>query len=281
MKTRKMTITILILILAVLILWTVWGNTAIEINEYSVCSERLPDRFSGFRIAQVSDLHNAEFGEENEKLIHMLRQSAPDIIVMTGDLVDSRRTEMKIALQFAEDAVKIAPCYYVPGNHEARLSEYDTMKKGLMQAGVTVLDNDSVRLERSGEFITLAGVSDPAFQNGDDTEIMRDTLDNFTDSESYTVLLSHRPELFSVYVEYRIDLVFCGHAHGGQFRLPAVGGLIAPHQGLFPEYDAGLFTKESTSMLVSRGIGNSLFPFRFNNRPEIVVAELKNSEDTR
>ena len=119
-----MTITILIIILAVLILWTVWGNTALEINEYSVCSERLPDRFSGFRIAQLSDLHNAEFGEGNEKLIHMLQQSAPDIIVITGDLVDSRRTEMKIALQFAEDAVKIAPCYYVPGNHEARRGRY-------------------------------------------------------------------------------------------------------------------------------------------------------------
>ena len=273
-KIKRMKIPVFIFILAALIFWTAWGNTAVEVNEYTVCSKRLPDSFSGFRIAQVSDLHNAEFGDGNEKLILMLRQSAPDIIVITGDLVDSRRTEMKIALQFAEDAVKIAPCYYVPGNHEARLSEYDTLKKGLEQAGVKVLENEAVRLERSGEFITLAGVCDPAFQNGDDTEIMRDTLDNFTDGESYTVLLSHRPELFSVYVEYRIDLAFCGHAHGGQFRLPAVGGLIAPHQGLFPEYDAGLFTKESTSMLISRGIGNSLFPFRFNNRPEIVVAEL-------
>ncbi len=275
MRNKKMTIPVFIFILAALIFWTAWANTALEINEYTVCSKRLPDSFSGFRIAQVSDLHNTEFGEENEKLIFMLRKSNPDIIVITGDLVDSRRTETYTALQFAEDAVKIAPCYYVSGNHEARLSEYDTLKTGLVQAGVTVLENDSVRLDRSGEFITLAGVSDPAFQNGDDTEIMRGALEEISDGNTYTVLLSHRPELFSVYEEHGIDLALCGHAHGGQFRLPVVGGLIAPHQGLFPKYDAGLFTIENTSMLVSRGIGNSLFPFRLNNRPEIVVAELK------
>ena len=251
MRNKKMTIPVSISILAALIFWTAWGNTALEINEYTVCSKRLPDSFSGFRIAQVSDLHNTEFGEENEKLIFMLRKSNPDIIVITGDLVDSRRTETDTALQFAEDAVKIAPCYYVPGNHEARLSEYDTLKTGLVQAGVTVLENDFVRLDRSGEFITLAGVSDPAFQNGDDTEIMRGALEEISDGNTYTVLLSHRPELFSVYEEHGIDLALCGHAHGGQFRLPVVGGLIAPHQGLFPKYDAGLFTIENTSMLVS------------------------------
>ncbi|MGN0718427.1 MAG: metallophosphoesterase [Anaerovoracaceae bacterium] len=275
MRNKKMTIPVFIFILAALIFWTAWANTALEINEYTVCSKRLPDSFSGFRIAQVSDLHNTEFGEENEKLIFMLRKSNPDIIVITGDLVDSRRTETDTALKFAEDAVNIAPCYYVPGNHEARLSEYDTLKNGLEQAGVTVLENDFVRLDRSGEFITLAGVSDPAFQNGYDTEIMRGALEEISDGNTYTVLLSHRPELFSVYEEHGIDLALCGHAHGGQFRLPVVGGLIAPHQGLFPKYDAGLFTKENTSMLVSRGIGNSLFPFRLNNHPEIVVAELK------
>lgn len=292
MNKRKVLISILIFILAALIIWTAWGNTALEISEYTVCSEKLPDSFSGFRIAQISDLHNAEFGDENEKLIHTLRQSEPDIIVMTGDLVDSRRTEIEIALQFAEEAVKIAPCYYVPGNHEARLLEYDTLKKGLKLAGVTVLENECDVLERSGDSVALLGVSDPSFHAGelagDDAAVMEETLKELLKNlmkdvmkeptgsgEVYTVLLSHRPELFDIYVGSGINLVFSGHAHGGQFRLPAVGGLIAPNQGLFPQYDAGLFTEGETSMIVSRGIGNSIIPFRFNNRPEVVVAELR------
>ena len=93
--------------------------------------------------------------------------------------------------------------------------------------------------------------------------------------QGYTVLLSHRPELFAVYAEQGIDLVFSGHAHGGQFRLPILGGLIAPNQGLFPQFDAGQFTSGQTAMLVSRGIGNSVIPIRINNRPQIVVAELR------
>lgn len=291
MNKRKVLISILIFILAALIIWTAWGNTALEISEYTVCSEKLPDSFSGFRIAQISDLHNAEFGDENEKLIHTLRQSEPDIIVMTGDLVDSRRTKIEIALQFAEEAVKIAPCYYVPGNHEARLREYDTLKNGLKLAGVTVLENECAVLEHSGYSVALLGVSDPSFHAGelaeDDAVVMEETLKELMNvmenlmkeltgsGEVYTVLLSHRPELFDIYVESGINLVFSGHAHGGQFRLPAVGGLIAPNQGLFPQYDAGLFTEGDTSMIVSRGIGNSIIPFRFNNRPEVVVAELR------
>ena len=92
----------------------------------------------------------------------------------------------------------------------------------------------------------------------------------------YTILLSHRPELFDLYVETEMDLVFSGHAHGGQFRLPFVGGLVAPNQGFFPKYDAGQFNEENTTMIVSRGVGNSIIPIRFNNRPEIVLVTLRN-----
>ena len=92
---------------------------------------------------------------------------------------------------------------------------------------------------------------------------------------AYAILLSHRPELFETYAACGVDLVLSGHAHGGQFRLPFIGGLIAPNQGLFPKYDAGLFTDGNTNMIVSRGIGNSIIPIRFNNRPEIVLLELR------
>ena len=105
---------------------------------------------------------------------------------------------------------------------------------------------------------------------------MKQTLSGLTwDGDSYTVLLSHRPELLEAYADSGVDLVFSGHAHGGQFRLPFVGGIVAPNQGLFPEYDSGLYTEKGATMLVSRGIGNGILPIRFNNRPEVILAELR------
>ena len=273
-----------ILIVTVVILvglcgWTIWGNTVLEINEYAIMSDKIPEAFAGFRIAQVSDLHNAEFGDGNEKLIELLSQTDPDMIVITGDLIDSRHTDIEIALEFARQAINIAPIYYVSGNHEARVREYEDLKMGLAEAGVNVLEDQKVQITREGESITLMGIDDPSFQEdylfGDSESVARQAItDMKNESDRYTILLSHRPELFDLYVETEIDLVFSGHAHGGQFRLPFIGGLVAPNQGFFPKYDAGLFSVGSTNMIVSRGVGNSIIPIRFNNRPEIVVAVL-------
>lgn len=259
--------------------WIWRGNTALEVNEYEMISNRIPEAFSGFRIAQISDLHNAQFGERNEGLLSLLSQADPDIIVITGDLIDSRHTDIEIALEFCESAIEIAPVYYVTGNHEARVTEYEDLKNGLEENGIVILENEKVRLSRDEEYITLMGIQDPSFTTdylfGDAESVAAATLSEFqNESDRYTVLLSHRPELFDVYVDSQIDLVFSGHAHGGQFRLPFIGGLVAPNQGFFPEYDAGLFSKENTTMVVSRGVGNSIIPLRFNNRPEIVVVEL-------
>ena len=259
--------------------WIWWGNTALEVNEYEMISNRIPEAFSGFRIAQISDLHNTQFGEGNEGLLSLLAQTDPDIIVITGDLIDSRHTDIEIALEFCESAIEIAPVYYVTGNHEARVTEYEDLKNGLEENGIVILENEKVRLSRDEEYITLMGIQDPSFTTdylfGDAESVAAATLSEFqNESDRYTVLLSHRPELFNVYVDSQIDLVFSGHAHGGQFRLPFIGGLVAPNQGFFPEYDAGLFSKENTTMVVSRGAGNSIIPLRFNNRPEIVVVEL-------
>ena len=279
----KIILPIIVAIILVLVVWIRWGNTALEINEYKIVSNSVPQNFHGFRIAQVSDLHNAEFGEGNSKLIQLLSQTEPDIIVLTGDLIDSRQTDIKIALAFAQEAMKIAPVYFVSGNHEARVSEYEDLKMGLAEAGVIVLENQKVEITREGESITLMGIDDPSFQEnylfGDSEGVAKQAIETLLRvSDGYTVLLSHRPELFELYVETGMDLVFSGHAHGGQFRLPFIGGLVAPNQGFFPKYDAGLFSEENTTLIVSRGVGNSIVPVRFNNRPEIILVTLSNSK---
>ena len=279
-KPNKKTVLIVsVLVILCLGIWTLWGNIALEVNEYEIVSDRIPEAFAGFRIAQVSDLHNKDFGEGYGQLLTLLSQINPDIIVVTGDLIDSRHTDIEIALDFARQAIKLAPVYYVSGNHEARVREYEDLKMGLAEAGVVILENQNVQITREGESITLMGIDDPSFQEdylfGDSESVARQAIENLqNESDGYTILLSHRPELFDLYVETEMDLVFSGHAHGGQFRLPFVGGLVAPNQGFFPKYDAGLFSEGSTNMIVSRGVGNSIIPIRFNNRPEIIVATL-------
>ena len=267
-------------VLLALIIWIAWGNSALELNTYTINSPLLPDGFDGFRIAHVSDLHNTEIGKDNKKLLAMLQDAEPDIIAITGDLIDSRNTDVEVALQFIREAVKIAPCYYVTGNHESRISEYSVLKAGMETAGVVILEDARTEISLGGETITLIGVNDPSFRtndlSGDSVTVMDAKLTQLHgDDNEFTILLSHRPELFDTYVKNNIDLVLSGHAHGGQFRLPFIGGLVAPHQGMFPEYDAGLYTEENTNMIVSRGVGNSIFPFRINNRPEVILIELQ------
>ena len=267
-------------VLVALVIWIAWGNTALELNTYTISSSKLPQSFDGYRIAHVSDLHNTEMGKDNEKLLAMLRDADPDMIAITGDLIDSRNTDIEVALKFVREAVKIAPCYYVTGNHEARVNEYGELKAGMETAGVTVLEDVRTEISMEGATITLIGVNDPSYQTdylfGDSETVLNTKLEDLhTEDGEFTVLLSHRPELFDAYTDHGIDLVLSGHAHGGQFRLPFIGGLVAPNQGFFPEYDAGIYTEGNTNMLVSRGIGNSILPFRINNRPEVILIELQ------
>ncbi len=272
---------ILVILLVLIIIWVIYGNTALEIKTINVSSEALPTAFDGFRIAQISDLHNAEFGRENTKLIAALKETEADIIVITGDIIDSRRTNIDRALHFAREAALLAPTYYVNGNHESRLSdsEYKRLTEGLESAGVTVLENDTADIARGDEEITLVGINDPKFRmelvdDAVEQNIAHQLMNTVPQNDNYKVLLAHRPECFDVYAD-KVDLVFSGHAHGGQFIIPFVGGILAPGQGLLPKYYDGLYEEGKTSMIVSRGIGNSIFPFRINNRPVIVVAELK------
>ena len=281
MKTKKKFIVLaaIVAILILLIIWIAYGNTDLEIYKYNVKSEDIPSEFDNFRIVQISDLHNAEFGENNEKLLLMLKQADADIIAITGDMIDSRNTDIDVAISFAQKAVNIAPVYYVNGNHESRVpEEYEKLKQGLIDAGVTILENSSVDITVGDETITLVGINDPTFcmEFVDDTmeqNVAHQLVNVIPDNDNYKVLLAHRPEYFDVYAG-KVDLVLSGHAHGGQFRIPFIGGLVAPGQGFFPEYYEGSHIKENTEMIVSRGIGNSIIPFRINNKPEIIVAEL-------
>ena len=164
-KPNKKTVLIVsVLVILCLGIWTIWGNIALEVNEYEIVSDRIPEAFAGFRIAQVSDLHNKDFGEGYGQLLTLLSEINPDIIVVTGDLIDSRRTDLDVALEFAWQAGKIARVYYVSGNHEARVPEYEDLKTGLVKAGVVILENQKVELTRKGESITLMGIDDPSFQ---------------------------------------------------------------------------------------------------------------------
>lgn len=271
MKKRR----ILLLIVILAAVWILSGNSVLTVTRYTVESDEIPEPFSGFRIAQISDLHNATFGRDNQRLLNRLRRIDPDIIVITGDVVCYFRTNQDIALDFAREAMKIAPVYYVTGNHEAALMRQLDMAGELNEIGVGVLYNQKVRLVRDGQWITLMGVEDPGFLPGDDSEAVAAQLSGLKEEDDgYTILLNHRSELFDTYVSAGMDLVFTGHAHGGQVRLPFIGGLYSSTQGFFPEYDAGTFRNGDTVMVVSRGLGNSRFPLRVNNYPEIVVVEL-------
>ena len=151
------------------------------------------------------------------------------------------------------------------------------MEKGLITEDVVILHDNVIRLTKGSETIQIAGLDDPDFTDRDtyiQESMLQRKISNMSLSNEYCILLSHRPETFEAYVSEEVDLVLSGHAHEGQFRVPFIGGIVAPNQGFFPEFDAGQYIKNNTIMIVSRGIGNSIIPVRFNNRPEIVIVEL-------
>ena len=277
LSKKRIFVTILIL-LFILFVWIIWGNVTVGVTRYTVTSDRLPHSFDGYKIAVVSDLHNAQFGNDNSQLVEKVKKEHPDMIAITGDFVDSNRTDVEIAIQLASQLTEIAPCYYVTGNHEAWIDEqYYELEKGLIGENVVILHDDVIQLIKDSETIQIAGLDDPDFTERDtyiQDSMAQTKISNLSLSDEYCILLSHRPELFEEYVSEEVDLVLSGHAHGGQFRVPFVGGIIAPDQGLFPEFDAGKYSKNHTTMIVSRGIGNSIIPVRINNRPEIVIVEL-------
>ncbi|GEK89442.1 hypothetical protein SAMN04488100_11216 [Alkalibacterium putridalgicola] len=273
------------MLLLILILGTAyylyWGNNAIETTHYEYSNEAIPASFDSYRIVQVSDLHNKDFHGE---LIDQIKDQDPNLILVTGDVIDSNRTDLAKAEEFLRQAVSLAPVYFVSGNHEVASNKYPELEDILGKIGVKNLDDETAVIEADGDVLSLVGLSDPLTLMAEEIEEVgeRDTvlLENLTELYSgqdteFSILLSHRAELMDLYVETESDLVLSGHAHGGQIRLPFIEGLYAPSQGFFPEYTSGRYEESGTTMIVSRGLGNSLFPLRVFNRPELVVIELK------
>jgi uncharacterized protein len=281
-KTRRTLLLVSILIIG-LSVYFFWGNNYIVISEADFANSKIPASFDGFTIAQVSDLHNKNFGENQEGLLAKMKAVDPDIIVITGDLIDRRKYNLSAALDFVEGAAKIASVYYVTGNHEAWLDEFEEARKGLTEAGAIFMDDSEATLTKDDSMIKILGVSDPDFltteyAEGNDVSKMTRQLAEWSSDETFKILLTHRPELFELYVDNKMDLIFAGHTHGGQIRIPFVGGVVAPDQGWFPKYSSGKYAYSTSTMFVSRGLGNSLFPLRINDNPEIVVVRLKNEE---
>lgn len=276
-KTKRIILIIGILVGISIFLYL--QNNLISITEVKITSSKIPSSFKGYKILQISDLHNKKFGDNQDVLIQKVKSINPDIIAITGDLIDSKLYDAEISMQVIRELVKEYPVYFVTGNHEKWSGKYNSLEKKLKKQHVTVLRNEHVIIQKGGHEINLLGIDDPEFNTGDIDEgsIVKDAIVKAkieTQPDRYNVLLSHRPEFLEEYAEEKVDLVLSGHAHGGQVRLPFIGGLVAPNQGILPKYTAGLYEQQNTSMIVSRGLGNSIIPQRVFNRPEIVVVQL-------
>lgn len=266
----------------VILIYLYNANTNLKETNYLIKNKKLPKIFNGYKIAHISDFHNTNSKRLKKSIVQALKNNKPDIIVITGDLIDSRRTNFNTAKEFLESIVSIAPVYYVLGNHESRLRDAQNLIHVVQSTGANVLRNISVNIQKEVENILLIGLDDPGFfiQHESKEEIAKKTdkaIEKIVKaSDNYRILLTHRPELIDIYSKYGFNLVFTGHAHGGQIRVPGVGGVIAPGQGIFPKYTKGIYNVGNTKLVVSRGIGNSKFPFRINNRPEIIFVNLEN-----
>lgn len=257
---------ILIMALLSIVCYLYCENNILEINKYNINI----DISEEYKIAQISDYHNTTSNMINNKLIKTLKKEKPNIIVITGDLIDSNTPKEDIALKLVDKLINIAPVYYVNGNHEALYNNYNDFEESLRNYKIKVLRNTYEIIKIGDKTISLIGIDDESFRVPSSS-----TIKGLKGDSDYSILLSHRPEYFDTYVEADVDLVFSGHAHGGQIRIPFIGGLIAPNQGLFPEYDSGKYKENNTIMIVSRGIGNSIVPFRVNNNPELIITTLK------
>ncbi|MDD4781601.1 MAG: metallophosphoesterase [Tissierellia bacterium] len=274
-----------IILLIAMTVFLVWQNNDIAVTKQDYINNKIPNSFNGFRILHISDLHNKNF---YGRLIYKIKEINPDIIVITGDLIDRRRTNLNVAKEFIGEIVKIAPTYYVSGNHEQLSEHYAELKIILNDYNIVNMDDSYITINKENSEIGLIGIAAPViiknesaneFNNND--ICVRRKLKDLTNNlkTDFNMLLAHRPEQIHVYEEFDLDLVFSGHAHGGQIRIPFVGAIYSPNQGFFPKYFEGMHKEGSTSIIVSRGLGNSLFPFRIFNPPELIVVELMTNRD--
>lgn len=256
--------------------WQCWG---LQTTRAEVALPGLPQGFDGYRIVHLSDLHGHQYGEGSGELLDRVREGSPDLIVVTGDLID-QQSQLAMVPALARGLAAVAPTYYVTGNHEWALGTgaVRELKGVLAQCGVTVLSNQYQILERDGARIALAGVDDP---NGYADQTTPEELYAWIQEDSpglFTLLLAHRNDRFPQYAAAGYGFVLSGHGHGGIVRLPFLGGLIGTNRRLFPQWTSGLYAQGDSVLFVSRGLGNNTVPiqgFRIFNRPELAVVTLK------
>lgn len=256
--------------------WQCWG---LQATRSDVALERLPAEFDGYKIVHLSDLHGHQYGEGSETLLDLAREQKPDLIVITGDLID-QEGQLQMVPVLAKGLAAIAPSYYVTGNHEWAVGTgtVKELKSLLAQCGVAVLSNQYEILERGGAQIVLAGVDDPnGYADQKTPEELRAQIEGNAPG-LFTLLLAHRNDRFGQYAAAGYDLVLSGHGHGGIVRLPFVGGLVGTNRQFFPKWTSGVYALGDSTLFVSRGLGNNTVPFqgfRIFNRPELVVLTLR------
>lgn len=252
-------------------------NNWIGITEYIVDNDKIAEK--GIFV-HLSDIHGKFLGDNGEKIVKKLRRyDKINGVFITGDLIDSRVYKEDNAIKLIKGLIDIAPIFFVLGNHEVRRKETTLFLDKLKNIGVIVLRNEKYELKLGDNVINILGIDDPSIREGNiiKKEFIEGNINSLIKGEKenkLNMLLNHRPEIFKIYVDMEVDVVFTGHAHGGQIRIPFLGGILAPSEGFWPKYSEGIHKKNKTTMIVSRGIGRSVFPFRIFNRPEIVILKL-------
>ena len=280
---RRRGIVLLIILLALVLLVAILlydSNTRLVLTEYELSYAKLPAAFDGFRIVFLTDTHATEFGKNNERLLSMVKGAHPDIIAVGGDLIDHDKfppleTQQEIAEALIDALMPIAPVCFVTGNHEWDSGGIWQLMSMLSERGVQVLRNKHIVLEAGGETIVLAGTDDPngpadMIKPADFVERVR-----AAEGDRFIIMLEHRNFNLQLYSGLGVDLILCGHAHGGIIRLPFTDGLIGPNRDWFPTHTSGVYSMGDTNMVVSRGVGNHTGWPRFLNNPEVVVIELR------
>lgn len=254
-------------------------NTKLSISKYHIKNKKIPKAFNDYKIAQISDFHNYKCKVLVEKIIIELKKENPDIIVLTGDMVDYRKPDTEYTIFFIKQLTKIAKVFFVGGNHEIKLSNYTNFKNKLKNNNVTILSNSLKEITKEDQKINIIGLEDPklnGISNLSDVKVLQKILNQLNyNKDFFTILLSHRPEFYDFYFNNDVDITFSGHTHGGLIRLPFIGPLFAPGQGIFPKYACGIIGKNNKKIIINRGLGKCRIPFRINNRPELVIVNLK------
>lgn len=267
---------IILALFVTLVIWGVYCDNTIAITNYCVNNTKNDAKL---KFVVITDLHNKEYGEKNADLAELVKEQNPDFIAVCGDMVnrgDPDTTKMKDVL---EKLSKIAPTYCCLGNHERdNAAKFGTdFKSETKSTGAVLLDNEYIKFTKNGKSVLIGGMSDYPyyeFYTPDDDVPSRTLWEEFAEKakNNFTILLHHQPEYIAEDAKKTdIDLIVCGHTHGGQIQLPFIGGVIAPNQGLFPKYDKGEFDLDGTKMIVCAGLSNTVFIPRINNQVEIGV----------